>query len=76
MRFQPRLDYERTNRFRNVVHCTHSKSLGFVFVFAHRCHEDDRDVSGERVGLELLAHLISIESGHHDVKQDEVRVRA
>ena len=47
--------------------------LGLVLLLAHGRDEDDRDVLGGIVLLELTADFIAVHLGHHDVQEDQVR---
>ena len=68
----PRQDDGRADRLGDVVHRAQFQALLLVLDLGHGGQEDDRDVTRLRVGLELLADLVAVHAGHHDVEQDQV----
>src|SRR4030095_7459098 len=58
----------------NVVLCAEFKGTYFVFEFAQRGHEEDWNVRGRLVRTQSLAGFEAIESRHHYIEQNQVRL--
>ncbi|OQA05828.1 MAG: hypothetical protein BWY66_02221 [bacterium ADurb.Bin374] len=72
MRCDPRLDDPRINRLCYIIHRSALETLFLVDGIVLRGDEDDGDASGLLLVLQDRANLVAIQTGHHDVKQDEV----
>ena len=63
------------DRLGDVVHGAHLQTQDLVFHCCHGGDEDYRNMSGARIALELLCHLIPRQIRHHDVEQNQIRAR-
>ena len=56
----------------DVVHAAGLEAAHLVLDVGERADEDDRDIGGRRVGLQLAARVETAHAGQEDVEQDEV----
>ena len=60
-------------RLGDVVAGPQLEAFDDVFGVVERREEDHRNVLRGGVGLEVLDHFVTVQIGHHDVEQDQVR---
>jgi len=75
LRAGSRDQHRELDRFGDVVGGALVQSALLVLFAVERSHEYHRDVGGERVLPQLREHGMAVHPGHHDVEQDQVRLR-
>ena len=66
----------RLDRLRDEIHRADFEPPDFLLWVAERRQEDHRGVAGVRIVLEAAARLVAVDARHHDVEQDDQRLRA
>ncbi|MNR07380.1 hypothetical protein D3C85_1234960 [compost metagenome] len=69
-------DDRRADRLGDVVHRAEVEALLLVGLLGLGGEKHHRDVRRGRIGLEQPADFVAIHLRHHDVEQDQVRLRA
>ena len=67
-----RLDLQHLERFGQVIVAAHLEALCLVLDVLERAEEHHRQFARRLAGAQLPAHLIAVETRHHDVEQHEV----
>ncbi len=67
-----RHDDGRADRLGDVIDGTEFQPFSFILFFRPGGQEDHRDVRRQGIVLELLADLVAVHAGHHDVEQNQV----
>ena len=70
-----RQDNGRIEWLGNVIHRAEFQTEFFVFRGSHGRDENDGDVLGVRVFSQAPKDFVPVHFGHHDIKQDQVRLR-
>jgi hypothetical protein len=63
---------DRIDGLRNIVDGAFLETTLFVHALAFGGQEDDRDVGGSRIRLQLAAYRIAVHLRHHHVQQNEI----
>ena len=74
MRDDARQHFFMLKRFRHVIHAPGLKTLEFIRRIGQRRHENDRNFFKRIKRFEPAAGLESVNSGHHHVQQNQIRL--
>jgi hypothetical protein len=75
LRLDPRQHDCRADRFGDVIHGAEAEASLLVLGGRFGGEEDDRNAACRRIRLQLPADFVTVHARHHDVEQDQLRMR-